>query len=258
MGSGGPRGLQILRSGANSVRGGFDSHAFPPTYLTARPIRFAAMLAVLAAIAWITPTWAQIAARSDSTVGPAPAPVAPGAHVAPDSTAVIAPPAAGDTTRSAKFRVTSVDTVRRLPPTDPTGFDRPKWVMFRSLVFPGWGQAHNGAWAKAIVIAGVEGLFIGRVVQDKVELNRIDGDISTALAAHDSTRANDLTDQFNSRSNHFVAQQWWLGAVLAYSLLDAYIDAHFRNFRVDLEDDPALPPEERRAAGLKLSWQVHF
>src|SRR6267378_4235840 len=30
LGSGGPRGLQILRSGVKSVRGGFDSHAFPP------------------------------------------------------------------------------------------------------------------------------------------------------------------------------------------------------------------------------------
>src|SRR5580765_8035129 len=31
MGSGGLRGLQIPRSGAIRVRGGFDSHAFPPS-----------------------------------------------------------------------------------------------------------------------------------------------------------------------------------------------------------------------------------
>src|SRR5437879_4600598 len=30
MGSGGPLGLQILMSDAFGVRGGFDSHAFPP------------------------------------------------------------------------------------------------------------------------------------------------------------------------------------------------------------------------------------
>ncbi len=30
MGSGGPRGLQILLSGAKTTRGGFDSHTFPP------------------------------------------------------------------------------------------------------------------------------------------------------------------------------------------------------------------------------------
>ncbi len=30
MGSGGPRGLQILLSDAKTIRGGFDSHTFPP------------------------------------------------------------------------------------------------------------------------------------------------------------------------------------------------------------------------------------
>ena len=29
-GSGGPRGLQILLPGAKTIRGGFDSHTFPP------------------------------------------------------------------------------------------------------------------------------------------------------------------------------------------------------------------------------------
>ncbi len=41
LGSGGPRGLQILRSGVESVRGGFDSHAFPP---------FAAVLTLVLAL----------------------------------------------------------------------------------------------------------------------------------------------------------------------------------------------------------------
>ena len=32
IGSGGPRGLQILLSGAKTTRGGFDSHTFPPIH----------------------------------------------------------------------------------------------------------------------------------------------------------------------------------------------------------------------------------
>src|SRR5437016_375468 len=36
MRSGGLRGLQILVSGASGVRGGFDSHAFPPSLLGER------------------------------------------------------------------------------------------------------------------------------------------------------------------------------------------------------------------------------
>ncbi len=34
MGSGGPRGLQILLSGAKTTRGGFDSHTFPPRFVS--------------------------------------------------------------------------------------------------------------------------------------------------------------------------------------------------------------------------------
>ncbi len=47
MGSGGPRGLQILPSGANPTRGGFDSHTFPPTARRAAPglVLAAALLA---------------------------------------------------------------------------------------------------------------------------------------------------------------------------------------------------------------------
>src|SRR6185369_14168438 len=80
MRSGGRRGLQIRRSGAVGVRGGFDSHAFPPIA--------AGLVAVVMACA-PSPAAAQSATvRADSTV-------------ARDSS--MAPPSAGsgaDTTRS--------------------------------------------------------------------------------------------------------------------------------------------------------------
>ncbi len=160
--------------------------------------------------------------------------------------------------RVRKLKPAVADTSRRQPPTDPTGFDQPRWVMLRSLVFPGWGQLHNRAWTKATIVAGVEGFFIARVVNDHNALSRLSDQIDEARRANNSAAEAILVEQYNARSDRFVAHQWWLGAVLAYSLVDAYIDAHFRNFRVDLEDDPALPPEERHAAGLKLSWQRHF
>jgi hypothetical protein len=33
-----------------------------------------------------------------------------------------------------------------------------------------------------------------------------------------------------------------LGGVLAYALVDAYVDAHFRNFDLEFRNDPALTP----------------
>lgn len=48
MGSGGPRGLQILQSGAKHTRGGFDSHTFPPRRFLSNWLR--ANVAVAAAV----------------------------------------------------------------------------------------------------------------------------------------------------------------------------------------------------------------
>src|SRR4029079_3275775 len=53
------------------------------------------------------------------------------------------------------------DTARRLPHGKPRGkYDAPVWVMARSAVFPGWGQAHNKAWFKAGLVAAAEGYLI--------------------------------------------------------------------------------------------------
>ena len=147
---------------------------------------------------------------------------------------------------------------RRTPPPGFKGFEAPRWVMLRSLVVPGWGQWHNGSWRKAIVMVGLEGWMISKVVADESSLASLDAGIAAARKRGDTNGETGLIAQFNARSDRSIAHQWWLGSLLAYSMLDAYIDAHFRNFRIDVDDDPALPPEQRRAAGFKLSWQERF
>jgi hypothetical protein len=148
--------------------------------------------------------------------------------------------------------------LERKPPDDLKGFEQPKWVMARSLVLPGWGQLHNGSWIKALAIGGTETALIVAIVNDKLQLNDLNDEIDAARAAGDAAREQELVHEYNTRSNKYVARQWWLGAVLAYSLLDAYIDAHFRHFGVGLEDDPALPPDEHHKQGVKLFWQEKF
>ena len=245
MGSGGPRGLQILRSGACSVRGGFDSHAFPP-------LCFCLLVVIALALGTGGPRTAAAQsatfARTDSSAGPDTARIVPHVRALPDS-------ASADSSNASD---TTATRPRRKPPERLTGWNTPSLVMLRSLVFPGGGQLHNRAWFKAAAIGGVEGLLVTRIVQDKRALNDLSGQIDAARASHQSALEQTLVGDYNVRSDRYVGRQWWLGALLAYSLLDAYIDAHFRNFRVDLTDDPALPPEERGAAGLRLSWQERF
>jgi len=150
------------------------------------------------------------------------------------------------------------DTTRRKAPEEFKGFEKPRWVMLRSVAVPGWGQWHNGARLKAGVIAGVEGVYVAKLFADHSKLNDLDANVHAARASGNAAAEEIAVAAYNDRSNKFIAHQWWLGAILAYSMLDAYIDANFRNFHVGVDDDPALPPEQRRAAGLKLSWQEHF
>src|SRR5437867_9107479 len=80
MGSGGLRGLQILRSGACSARGGFDSHAFPPVTLGV-----VAVMAVAVALSGMASHASAAAAAADSVTRAAPA------RAFPDTTARATP-----------------------------------------------------------------------------------------------------------------------------------------------------------------------
>ena len=159
--------------------------------------------------------------------------------------------------------------------------DAPRWVMMRSLVFPGWGQFENRAWLKAVALGGADAYLRVRSVsgerrlrrlepqvnQARDEFNRADQMVRDALANRDqyvegtpeweqanalylaalgarsdaNTTFNSLAGSYNTQVNAQVARLWLLGGVLAYAMVDAYVDAHFRNFKLEFEHDPALP-----------------
>jgi Family of unknown function (DUF5683) len=143
---------------------------------------------------------------------------------------------------------------RRTRPTDPKGFGTPFWVMMRSVVVPGWGQAYNHAWWKAAAIAGTESYLIARLVSDHNKLS----DLNTQIEAGDPNDE-DLINQYNSVLNNYSANQWWLGLTVVYSMLDAYIDAHFRNFKVEFGDDEARPKGgSTKPAKMRVMWRKSF
>jgi hypothetical protein len=175
----------------------------------------------------------------------------------PDSSLTRVPPAAtadsarSDTTRAGRGGVTR----SAVPP--PGRFDAPAWVMMRSLVVPGWGQAHNGAWIKAGVIATTEGLLIATVINKSDDLSALDAQVKAARAAGDIEGENQAVLAYNNQLASLTASEWWLGAAVAYSLLDAYIDAHFRGFDIEFKNDPALPggaPPRGGRVGLRWNW----
>ena len=233
MGSGGPRGLQIPRSGAHSVRGGFDSHAFPPFLCALSALLLGTALAAAA------PVWG---AES---------------HAESHADSVVTVPAARDTTRRTL-------PVKRL-------LDQPRFVMFRSLAVPGWGQLHNHSDIKAGVVAGIESWLIVRVVQDRGALGDLRAQVDAARLRGDESAYTAAVNSYNSRLEQSTSRQWFLGGALAYALIDAYVDANFKGFDVEFRQDPALPggpPAEptparpggggARGGGMRAALRWHF
>ncbi|MBN2000847.1 hypothetical protein JW935_25075 [candidate division KSB1 bacterium] len=89
----------------------------------------------------------------------------------------------------------------------------PSGAMLRSIVVPGWGQLYNGKWFKAILVAGTEiGLIANAVLQNQLAVQSI----------------NKFDREFYADNRSLSL--WWLGAVILYSMGDAYVDAHLYRF----------------------------
>jgi hypothetical protein len=195
---------------------------------------------------------------------------APARSASPDTSAARAPAAArattpapvaapGPATASADTSRIAVvsDSTAALAPRTPL-FDQPRMVMLRSLILPGWGQLHNHAWLKAAGFAGVEIWMGSNLIRDRRDLERINQQVADARAAHDNAGEAAAISEYNARLDRYLGRQWLLAGVLTYSLLDAYVDAHFRNFDVEFKKDPALPEGFDDTSRVRLSIGWHF
>ena len=94
--------------------------------------------------------------------------------------------------------------------------------------------------------------------------------MNAAQAANDEPRYAAAANRYNARLDTYVGRQWMLGGVLAYALVDAYVDAHFRDFDIEFRHDPALPEQlpaepaapkgggSARGERLSLALRWHF
>ena len=193
IGSGGPRGLQILMSGALGVRGGFDSHAFPPSLLL--------LATVLLPVALIG-----LPASADAPPGsPQGAPAAP-------LDSLRAPPVPD----TAAVHIVEFGHTRTVTPTPAATlrFGEPRYVMMRSLLVPGWGQLYNRSWIKATLMAGIEGWLITGLVRDERQLTRLSREADDAQAVHDENAFNAAISAYNERLAQSINRRWLLGGRL--------------------------------------------
>ncbi|MEZ5357356.1 MAG: DUF5683 domain-containing protein [Candidatus Zixiibacteriota bacterium] len=128
----------------------------------------------------------------------------------------------------------------------------PSTTMLKSVVFPGWGQYSNKKYIKAGVIFAVESYFIYKAVDYGIKAGdsrdywkSLPDSLATEKAAAFRTYTN---DRDNRNSNI-----WYTVIVTFLSMIDAYVDAHLRDFPETKQDTDKLsldvmPGDETRVA----------
>jgi len=100
-------------------------------------------------------------------------------------------------------------------------------------LFPGGGQIYNESYIKAGAVIGIQSFLI-------------------ASAVHNNSKVQDWKDKINAETDPFLLESyknsqknyrekhtrdfWLMGFTLAFSTLDAYIDANLSNFKAEKEN----------------------
>jgi len=123
---------------------------------------------------------------------------------------------------------------------EPANTKSPTGALLRSLIVPGWGQLYNGKELKAAVIFAAETTLIGTAIY---------WDRQAEMAAE----ANHETARLVYEDNRNLAY-WLLAATVVYSMLDAYVDAHFYDFDEgeSLANISLIPEPNSPAVALRL------
>lgn len=93
----------------------------------------------------------------------------------------------------------------------------PRGAMYRSLVFPGWGQWYNEKKFKSVLVFAAETSVIAGIC---IQHHRF----TNSVTEH-------KRNFYKDDRNKFV---WWLGGIILFSMLDAYVDAYLQNFDLDM------------------------
>lgn len=130
----------------------------------------------------------------------------------------------------------------------------PGWVMLRSVVVPGWGQWTNGRWWKGLLAAGLEGYLVAGALDAARDVRDTEAGMDSAALANASSRlCLGGGNQLACARDRKVKYIWWTIGAVGLSMLDAFVDAHFKDF-----DVTPIARIERAGAGtmlgVRLSW----
>jgi hypothetical protein len=124
------------------------------------------------------------------------------------------------------------------------GFARPFWVMMRSVAVPGWGQAYNRKWLKAVIFGGTESAFIYGIVND--DRRAKDAARLSGKYPNESSYWGQVSENYKARKRDYL---WWGSFTLLLSMGDAFVDAHLRGFNAEFRQGDSA---------VLISYEVSF
>jgi hypothetical protein len=120
---------------------------------------------------------------------------------------------------SPSARLPGQDTTQVVPPADSSHLVRPMGAFWRSLLFPGWGQAATGRQTTGAIFVAWEGVTAMMTLKAQQEANYMKE-----------------TGSANLRAKRQEVQDWlvlWVFNHL-FSGAEAYVSAHLQDFPADL------------------------
>jgi hypothetical protein len=133
----------------------------------------------------------------------------------------------------------------------------PTGAMWRSLVLPGWGQIYNRQYLKAPIIIAAEAASLSLAVDNYLTTRRL------RREADAQTNPRKRIDILDRRETFIVETEFWgwlFVGFIAYSMMDAYVDAHLAAWEVeDLPGDKGATSRLRvfpTLSGLNVSVEL--
>ncbi|HPB18434.1 MAG: hypothetical protein KA963_04010 [Candidatus Cloacimonas sp.] len=97
-------------------------------------------------------------------------------------------------------------------------------------IFPGGGQLYNEAYLKAGIVIGMQTFWVASAIHNNSQVQDYKDKIATTT---DEILQQSYADKLKQYKEKRTRDFWWMGITLAFSTLDAYIDAHLSNFKAE-------------------------
>lgn len=154
----------------------------------------------------------------------------------------------GDTLLVEAFAPVTKDTTQKISPTR---------IMFKSVVFPGWGQWSNRKHIKAGVVFAIESYFIYKYIhfaRKASDWRKRWQSIPDSAATAQVDAFKQYADYRDSRNSNL----WATAVTIFLSMFDAYVDAHLRNFPPPVAGQTTVSWKTAPGYGAALALTYHF